>query len=123
MCDLQYLTTKVSLLKLSQLSVRQFLVKAQANLLIVTTATYNTSKRSFGLFLLIGLVLLMVTALSICLGSLNFSLREVLQALLGNETVNTIHRQIIVDFRLPQVVTALLSGAALGRTAYADSLS
>ena len=39
---------------------------------------------------------------------------EVLGALLGSEEVNSVHRQIIVDFRLPKVVTALLAGAALG---------
>ena len=52
--------------------------------------------------------------LSICLGSVNFSLSEVLQTLLGHGDANAVHRQIILDFRLPQVLTALLSGAALG---------
>lgn len=66
------------------------------------------------LFLLIGLGLLLMAGLSVCLGSVNFSLGEVLRSLLGSGEVNPVHRQIIVDFRLPQVVTALLSGAALG---------
>ena len=52
--------------------------------------------------------------LSICLGSVNFSLSEVLKTLLGHGDANAVHRQIILDFRLPQVLTALLSGAALG---------
>ncbi len=56
----------------------------------------------------------MVATLSICLGSANFLPGEVLQALLGSEEVNAVHRQIIIDFRLPQVVTALMAGAALG---------
>lgn len=55
-----------------------------------------------------------MSALSICVGSVNFSLGEIVGALLGSEETNSIHRQIIVDFRLPQVVTALLAGAALG---------
>lgn len=55
-----------------------------------------------------------MSALSICVGSVNFSISEVLGALLGSETIDSVHRQIIVDFRLPQVVTALLAGAALG---------
>lgn len=55
-----------------------------------------------------------MSALSICVGSVNFSIGEVLGALLGSETVDSVHRQIIVDFRMPQVVTALLAGAALG---------
>ena len=52
--------------------------------------------------------------MSICLGGVNFSLSEVLQTLLGHGDANAVHRQIILDFRLPQVLTALLSGAALG---------
>lgn len=80
----------------------------------MTQSTNKTFKRRLGLFLLIGLGLLVVSTLSVCLGSVNFSLGEVLQALLGSEGVNAVYRQIIVDFRLPQVVTALLSGAALG---------
>lgn len=55
-----------------------------------------------------------MATLSICAGSVQFSPAEVIQALLGSEAVNAVHRQIIVDFRLPQVLTALLSGAALG---------
>lgn len=56
----------------------------------------------------------MVSTLSICVGSINFSVPEVYQALVGSESVNPVYQQIIVDFRLPQVLTALLAGAALG---------
>lgn len=63
---------------------------------------------------MIGLVLIVVTTLSICVGSVHFPPGEVFGALLGDEAVNPVHRQIIVDFRLPQVITALLAGAALG---------
>jgi iron complex transport system permease protein len=55
-----------------------------------------------------------MSALSICVGSINFSVMEVYRALLGSESVNPVYQQIIVDFRLPQVMTSLLSGAALG---------
>lgn len=89
-------------------------MKAHSALFTVTTATNKPSNRGLGLFLLIGLGLLVVATLSVCLGSVHFSLGEVLRALLGSEEMNGVHRQIIVDFRLPQVVTALLSGAALG---------
>lgn len=80
----------------------------------MTTTPEKTSKRGLGLFLLIGLGLFVVASFSFCLGSVNFSMGEVLGAFFGSESINAVHRQIIVDFRLPQVVTALLSGAALG---------
>lgn len=77
-------------------------------------ASNQTSTRGFTLFCLIGLGLLGMSVLSICIGSVNFSLQEVIGALTGSDAVNPVHRQIIVDFRLPQVLTALLAGAALG---------
>lgn len=71
-------------------------------------------RRNRVLFLLIGMGLLLVALLSVCLGSLHFTPVQVLQALSGNESIDPVYRQIIVDFRLPQVLTALLAGAALG---------
>lgn len=79
----------------------------------MTPPTPTTSRR-LGVFALIALGILIVVTLSICAGSVQFSPAVVVQALMGSEEVNAVHRQIIVDFRLPQVVTALLSGAALG---------
>jgi iron complex transport system permease protein len=80
----------------------------------VTEATKQSTQRWLILFLLIGLSMLLISALSICVGSVNLTIGEVLGALLGNADVDSVHRQIIIDFRLPQVVTALLAGAALG---------
>ena len=80
----------------------------QANVRPIQT---TTSRRLWG-FVLIACGILLVATLSICLGSANFLPGEVLQALLGSEEVNAVHRQIIIDFRLPQVVTALMAGAA-----------
>lgn len=37
-----------------------------------------------------------------------------MHALQGNDAMDPIHRQIILDFRIPQVLTALLAGGALG---------
>ena len=56
----------------------------------------------------------MAALLSICLGSLHFTPFEVFRALIGDASIDAVHRQIIVDFRLPQVLTATLAGAALG---------
>jgi iron complex transport system permease protein len=79
----------------------------------VTTLATANARRIWG-FALILAAILAVGMLSICAGSLFFSPAEVLHALLGSESAHPVHRQIIVDFRLPQVITALLSGAALG---------
>ena len=79
----------------------------------MTPIQTTTSRRLWG-FALIACSILLVATLSICLGSANFLPGEVLQALLGSQEVNAVHRQIIIDFRLPQVVTVLMAGAALG---------
>lgn len=65
------------------------------------------------LFALLGLGLFGLGSLSLCLGSIAFTPAQVFQALLGSESIDAVHRQIILDFRLPQVMTALLAGAAL----------
>jgi ABC-type enterobactin transport system permease subunit len=90
----------------------------------VTQIKTATSKRLGG-FTLIAVATFAMFLLSICLGSVNFSLGEVLQTLLGHGDANAVHRQIILDFRLPQVLTALaLWGSPRhGRTANADGLS
>lgn len=81
----------------------------------MTTATHRPApRRPQLLFALIGLGLAGLALLSVCLGSLHFTPLQVIQALTGGESIDPVHRQIIVDFRLPQVLTALLAGAALG---------
>ena len=71
------------------------------------------TSQKLGGFALITLATFAMSLLSICLGSVNFSPSEVLRTLLGHGDVNAVHHQIILDFRLPQVLTALLSGAGL----------
>ncbi|MDQ8195001.1 iron ABC transporter permease [Coraliomargarita sp. SDUM461004] len=78
------------------------------------TLTANSFKRRLGLFLIIGLGLLCVATVSLCMGSIHFTLPEVFKAILGSDSMPPVHRQIILDFRLPQILTALLAGAALG---------
>lgn len=51
-------------------------------------------------------------ALNILVGSVRIPLREALQVVFGDGTDSALH-VIIFDYRLPQAVTALLSGAAL----------
>ena len=46
-------------------------------------------------------------------GSVNIPYREVVSVLTGNQTVSDTYGYIILESRLPQAITALLSGAAL----------
>ncbi|MGC6424658.1 MAG: FecCD family ABC transporter permease [Lentimonas sp.] len=73
----------------------------------------NTTTRRTFLFgsILSGLIVLVV--LSACVGSVRFSPTTVMEAILGSEFVDPRHQQIIIDFRLPRIVTAVLAGAAL----------
>lgn len=48
-----------------------------------------------------------------CLGSVTLSPVDVWQAMTGGERADPILQQIVVDFRLPRVLTASLAGAAL----------
>ncbi|MBK8033614.1 MAG: iron ABC transporter permease [Anaerolineae bacterium] len=61
------------------------------------------------LALLVGLLLV-----SLALGSVTIPLEEVLRVLLGGEASKAVWTSIIRDFRLPQALTAILAGAALG---------
>ncbi len=66
-----------------------------------------------GLF--IGLAFLLIASLmaSICLGSTLLPFSKVWDAMTGNPNANSIISQIVFDFRLPRVLTALFAGAAL----------
>jgi iron complex transport system permease protein len=61
----------------------------------------------------LALLLLALFAANVSLGSVLISVTDLLKVFTGNETVNPVIRQIILDFRLPQALTALLAGAAL----------
>ncbi|MFU8847660.1 MAG: FecCD family ABC transporter permease [Opitutales bacterium] len=71
-------------------------------------------KRLTWVFLFSGMAILVLALLSACLGSVNLPLHTLVQALTGSDSVEPVLRQIIVDFRLPRIVTAILAGAALG---------
>lgn len=61
------------------------------------------------------LALLMLTAFlaNVCLGSATISLGEAWQAIRNAPDADPIARQIVLDFRLPRAITAMLAGAAL----------
>ena len=59
------------------------------------------------------IVLLVCWALSLTVGSVRIPLREVLQILLGKPAANDSWSVIILDFRLPKSITAILAGSSL----------
>lgn len=65
------------------------------------------------LFALLLLGLLGGFMANICLGSTLLPFSDVWQSLLGKADPDSVIRQIVVDFRLPRAITAILGGAAL----------
>jgi iron complex transport system permease protein len=66
--------------------------------------------------LLLGLltVLIGIFLVKLALGSVSIPLADVVAVLLGEEASKSTWQTIILDFRLPQALTAVLAGAALG---------
>jgi iron complex transport system permease protein len=71
-------------------------------------------QRSTLVLFLSGIGLLALAFLSACIGGASLPFDAVLQTLAGSDTVDPVVRQIILDFRLPRILTAALAGAALG---------
>lgn len=69
-------------------------------------------------YLLAGVGLLLLALLSACVGSGSLTMTLLFQSLSGSEAIPPETRQIILDilihFRLPRLITAILAGAALG---------
>lgn len=64
--------------------------------------------------MLLPLVLLGVFLLSLAVGSVSIPLGDIITVLLGGEASETRWTTIILQFRLPRAVTAMLAGGALG---------
>lgn len=64
------------------------------------------------LFVLLGIATLALFGVSLFFGSIHIPAHEVVAALCGGES-GSIYSNIVLEMRLPQAVTALLSGAAL----------
>ncbi|MEZ4670993.1 MAG: iron ABC transporter permease [Anaerolineae bacterium] len=71
-----------------------------------------TVRRGVLLALLAGVVA--VFLLSLAVGSVSIPLADILKILLGGEPARATWSTIVLDFRLPKALTALLAGAALG---------
>ena len=65
------------------------------------------------LFGLLGVAIFLVALLSTCAGTVILGPKEVIKALTLAPGVDPVLQQIIVDFRLPRILTAMISGAAL----------
>ena len=78
-----------------------------------TIAPTSSPPRSALLFSALGIALLLLAGLSTCIGTTPLSPTVVLKALAGAAEIDPVLQQIVVDFRLPRIVTSMLAGAAL----------
>ncbi len=69
------------------------------------------SRKSILFFILTGIMVLFFL-LDLAFGSIRIPLKEVLNTFLGNDS-NQIHSEILINFRLPKAITAILAGSAL----------
>ena len=65
------------------------------------------------LFGLLATGVLLVALLSICLGAIPLSPNIIAITLMDSSGADPVLRQIVIDFRIPRVLTAILAGAAL----------
>ena len=63
--------------------------------------------------LLLGVSLVTLALLSLCLGSAPLALSDIAQVIFQAEHADPVLKQILWDFRLPRILTAILAGAAL----------
>ena len=80
----------------------------------MTHPTQPTSKiHKWVLLGVLTAAVILVAILSICLGSVLLSPKTVFIQLLGSSKTDLVLQQIILDFRIPRILTAMLAGAAL----------
>ena len=71
------------------------------------------NKQSLSIYVWLSICLVLLFAGSLVYGAVSIPLDGVADILMGNETVKESWRQILLNSRLPQAVTALLAGASL----------
>jgi len=74
--------------------------------------TKNNSTYSIK-FILLGLLLLIFILVNLSLGSVDIPFKAIIQTLIGNNTAKESWQYIILDYRLPKTVTAVLVGSGL----------
>ena len=65
------------------------------------------------IFGLLAVALLLTILLSICIGTVTLNPKTVISALIDEPNADPVLRQIILDFRAPRILTAMLAGASL----------
>ena len=73
----------------------------------------HTNRRHITLFALLGIALIVLFLANISLGSVKIPLHDVLLSLTGGEASKTSWHYIIINYRLPKAITALLAGIGL----------
>lgn len=68
--------------------------------------------RTILLFVLLSLLTVVLFLADLAWGSIHISLRDILLVFTGNETEG-IHSEILLNFRLPKAITAIIAGASL----------
>ena len=74
----------------------------------------SMSKKLSGIFLLLLIILVLLTVLNISLGSVYIPFQKIILALTGQTLENEGWQNIIIQFRLPKAITAILVGSGLG---------
>ena len=69
--------------------------------------------RNYMLFGMLGLLTILLFVLDIFFGSLLIPFKTIMQVLTGTGNVNPEFKSIILDFRLPKAITAVMAGMAL----------
>ena len=70
-------------------------------------------KRNTILFIVLGLGLVLMFFVSICLGSVNIPFKDVYTSLAGGQASKSTWEYIIINYRLPKAITAILVGTGL----------
>jgi len=65
-------------------------------------------------FLLLSVLLLICFLFNISLGSVHVPIKDIIYTFLGDQTVKDSWQYIILDYRLPKAITAIIVGAGLG---------
>lgn len=73
----------------------------------------NTTKRHTALFLILALGVLILFLINLSLGSVAIPLKEVCKTLIGENSSKETWEYIIINYRLPKAITAILIGMGL----------
>lgn len=73
----------------------------------------NTSNKHIQSFIILGALALLALIVNISLGSVSIPLSDIISSLTGGEASKSSWQYIIVDYRLPKAIAAILTGSGL----------